>query len=53
VGGVVDAQFNVAIMYKAGKGLPKNQTEALRFMRLAATAGHDQAIRRLKRWKDK
>jgi uncharacterized protein len=52
-GGVADAQYNVALMYKAGKGLEKNQEEALRFMGLAADQGHDQAVRKLKRWTEK
>lgn len=37
--GDVEAQFNLALLYDRGQGVPKDTSEALRWYRLAATQG--------------
>ena len=41
--GLAEAQFNVAIAFKDGKGTPVHKLQAFRYFRLAALQGHDRA----------
>jgi TPR repeat protein len=43
------AQYDLALMYAEGKGVPEDATEALRLYRLAADQGHSRAQFRLGR----
>lgn len=45
--GDLAAQFELALRYGAGRDLPKNGAESLRWLRRAAGAGHGEAARRL------
>jgi len=40
--GDADAQARLGFMYNAGEGLPRNDTEALKWYKLAAEQGHAQ-----------
>lgn len=40
---MAEAQFNVAIAFKDGKGTPVHKLQAFRYFRLAALQGHDRA----------
>ena len=37
--GVVDSQFNLGLLYEAGRGVPQNLREAYRWFSIAANAG--------------
>ncbi|MEW6159411.1 MAG: SEL1-like repeat protein [Verrucomicrobiota bacterium] len=41
------AQFDLALRYLSGDGVPKNKETALKWLRTAATNGHSQAIKKL------
>jgi len=41
--GDADAQYNLALMYRFGKGVPENDTEAVKWYRKAAEQGHAKA----------
>jgi uncharacterized protein len=41
--GDADAQFNLAVMYDDGEGVPVNDAEAVKWYRLAAEQGHTKA----------
>ena len=41
--GDVDAQFNLAVMYRKGEGVPQDNAQALRWYRMAANQGDAQA----------
>ena len=41
--GVAKAQYNLGVMYDKGKGVPEDDTEAVKWYRLAAEQGHAQA----------
>jgi TPR repeat protein len=38
--GHVDAQYNLSVMYRHGKGVPQDDAEAVRWYQLAAEQGH-------------
>lgn len=42
--GDANAQFNIAMMYHSGAGVPANEAEAVRWYLLAAKNGHPQAM---------
>ena len=41
--GLVDAQYNLGLMYDNGEGVPENNAEAIRLYRKAADQGHAKA----------
>jgi TPR repeat protein len=41
--GDADAQYHLGIQYANGQSLPKNETEAVKWFRLAAAQGHPMA----------
>lgn len=41
--GVVQAQYNLAVMYENGQGLARNEKEAIKWYRIAATQGFAKA----------
>ncbi len=41
--GSAEAQFNIAVMFQKGRGVPADSAEALRWYRLAAWRGHADA----------
>lgn len=45
--GVAMAQYNLGQMYYEGQGVPQDQTEAVRWFRLASEQGHNEAERML------
>jgi uncharacterized protein len=47
--GDVDAQFNLALLYANGHGVPQDRTEAAKWYRLAADQGHAEARRNLRK----
>ena len=45
--GLADSQFNLAILYENGRGVPKDLQEAYKWFALAARSGDPVAARRL------
>jgi TPR repeat protein len=43
----IEAQYNLAMMYAEGRGIPQNNTEAVNWLRLAAVQGYADAQYRL------
>ena len=41
--GDAEAQFNIGVMYAEGRGVPRDDAEAVRWYRLAAEQGHAYA----------
>jgi TPR repeat protein len=41
--GDADAQFNLGVAYSSGKGVPKDETEAIKWYRKAAEQNHTRA----------
>lgn len=42
-GGNAEAQYNLGMMYRAGRGVPRDMNEAMKWYRLAAEQGHPLA----------
>lgn len=46
--GVADSMYNIGVLYHKGQGVPKSESEAIRWFKKAAALGDDSAIDALK-----